>query len=381
MACENCTIGSDGKPAGCKSNGYCSSGGCDKKEVFDWLNFVGLDGIDGYQYPFVEIRFKNGRKDYFENKNALNLLTGDWVVVNVPGGHHVGKVSMQGELVRAQIKKKKIEQEEVKEIYRKATQRDIEKFNDSKKRESSTLYKGRKIILELGLKMKLSDVEYQGDGTKATFYYSAEERVDFRELIKKLAAEFKIRVEMKQVSLRYEASYLGGIGSCGRELCCSTWLPEFRSVTTSSARYQNLSINPAKLSGQCGRLKCCLNYELDTYMNELKGIPEVTQPLKTKKGEAFLQRTDIFRKVMYFGYKNESTWHPISTKRVSEIMEMNSRDRLPESLDSNFENRTEKPPNSLVETGDLEAFDKKLSTKSKKKKKKKKKFRKPRGEN
>ncbi len=371
MACQNCTIGSDGKPEGCRSNGYCVSGGCNKKEVFDWLNYEGIDGIDGFQYPYAEVRFKNGRKSFFENKNSLNLITGDWVVVDVPGGHHVGKVSLQGELVRAQIKKKKVKEKDILEIYRKASQLDIERFNESKNRETSTLYKGRKIILELGLQMKLSDVEYQGDGTKATFYYSADDRVDFRELIKKLAAEFRVRIEMKQVSLRNEASYLGGIGSCGRELCCSTWLPEFKTVTTASARYQNLSINPAKLSGQCGRLKCCLNYELDTYMNELKGIPEVNRPLKTEKGEAFLQRTDIFRKIMYFGYKNESSWHAISTQRVEEIISMNSQDQVPQSLQNDNATLQEKGPNSQVENKDLNAFDRKLTLKAKKKKFKK----------
>ncbi len=371
MGCTSCSTTADGKPAGCKSNGYCTSGGCEKKEVFDWLNFMSLDGIDGFKYPFIEVRFKNGRKSFFENKNGIALSKGDWVVVNVQGGHHVGRVSLQGELVRAQIKKNKVNKKEIREVYRKATNRDLDRYNEARKKETSTLYKARKTILELKLQMKLSDVEYQGDGTKATFFYSAEERVDFRELIKRLASEFKVRIEMKQVSLRYEAGYLGGVGSCGRELCCSTWLPEFRSVSTSSARYQNLSINPAKLSGQCGRLKCCLNYELDTYLSELKGIPEVSEPLITKKGEAFLQKTDIFKKIMYFGYKGETSWYPLPTSRVMEIQELNKQGKKPDNLDDEKEYAMPERSHGYLESSDLEALDKKLNTNNKRRKRKK----------
>jgi cell fate regulator YaaT (PSP1 superfamily) len=369
MGCSHCGNASTGKPAGCKSNGYCVSGGCEKKDVFDWLNFMDLDGIDGFHFPFVEVRFKNGRKEFFENLKNLIFNTSDWVVVNVPGGHHIGKISLQGELVRAQLKKKKVSPEYLPEIYRKATDRDLEKFREAQNRETSSLYKARKIILELGLQMKLSDVEFQADNLKATFFYSAEERVDFRELIKRLASEFNIRVEMKQISLRQEASFLGGIGSCGRELCCSTWLTEFNSVPTSCARYQNLSMNPNKLSGQCGRLKCCLNYELDTYKAALKGIPKINQPLITQKGNAYLQRTDIFRKIMYFGFKDESVWHSIPTLRVKQIIEKNNQNEIPFSLENDIDKGGNNDPVSNVETKDLEAYDRKLKKKSKKKKK------------
>ena len=224
---------------------------------------------------------------------------------------------------------------QIKNVLRVASSKDLDKFEQTQARNMPTLYRTREIIRDLKLEMKLSDVEFQADNTKATFYYSADDRVDFRELIKVLAAEFKIRVEMKQISLRQEASRLGGIGSCGRELCCSTWLNEFKSVSTAAARYQNLSLNPNKLSGQCGRLKCCLNYELETYMEALQDIPKIEKGLETKKGKATLHKTDIFKKVMWFGYNNETVWHPVSVERVTEIQEMNAKGIFPESLDEN----------------------------------------------
>ncbi len=221
-----------------------------------------------------------------------------------------------------------------------------------------TLYRTRQIIEDLKIGMKLTDVEYQADNTKATFYYSAEERVDFRELIKLLAGEFKIRVEMRQISLRQEAGRLGGIGSCGRELCCSTWLGDFKSVSTQAARYQNLSLNPSKLSGQCGRLKCCLNYELDTYMEALKDIPEVEKPLETAKGRAKLQKTDIFRKIMWFGYDDENTWYPLDVKRVNEILELNKAGKKPVTL---AEDVVEVVKDDVGLNSDLVAMDRKFS--------------------
>lgn len=329
MSCS-CGVSAEGKTAGCNNNGGCSTGGCNKLNVFDWLSNMDIPVQE--QFEVVEVRFKNGRKEFFRNANQLDLVTGEAVVVDVPGGHHLGYVSMQGELVRLQMKKKEIaNDEQVRQIYRKATLKDLERLDQVRKRESPALYRTRNIILEQKLAMKLTDIEFQADNTKATFYYSADERVDFRELIKVLASEFKIRVEMRQISLRQEASRLGGIGSCGRELCCSTWLTDFKSVSTSAARYQNLSLNPSKLSGQCGRLKCCLNYELETYMEALEDIPEVNR-LKTKKGEAKLQKTDIFRKLMWFSFDDENTWHPISTARVREILELNKTGDVPESL-------------------------------------------------
>jgi cell fate regulator YaaT (PSP1 superfamily) len=326
----------------------------------------------GPDYPYVEVRFKNGRKEFFRNDENLELFPGDWVVVDVPNGHHMGRVSLQGELVRLQIRKKKAKESDIKGIYRKASPKDIEKFEQAKNREMSTLYRTREIIKKHKLAMKLSDVEYQADNSKATFYYSAEDRVDFRELIKELAGEFRIRVEMRQISLRNEAGMLGGIGSCGRELCCSTWLTDLKAVSTSAARYQNLALNPSKLSGQCGRLKCCLNYELDTYMDALRDIPKIEKPLKTQKGDAFLQRTDIFRKVMYFGYKGENSWHPVDLKRVIEIQEMNKKGQLPEQLSDEDISQQERKQSydSFTNAQDLDALDKKYKKKGKKKKKK-----------
>jgi cell fate regulator YaaT (PSP1 superfamily) len=279
--------------------------------------------------------------------------------VDVPNGHHLGHVSLQGELVRLQMKKRGVAiNEEIKSIYRVATQKDIDKYREVKNREMPTLYRTRKVIEELNLKMKLTDVEFQADNVKATFFYSAEERVDFRELIKRLAGEFKIRVEMRQISMRQEAGRLGGIGSCGRELCCSTWLGEFKTVGTQAARYQNLSLNPGKLSGQCGRLKCCLNYELDTYVDALKDIPKIEKPLETDQGKARLQKTDIFKKIMWFGYEGENTWYPLDVARVNEILELNKKGKKPVTL---AEDEIEQPSSDVSLNSDLVAMDKKFS--------------------
>ncbi len=368
MGCASCStaVGEDGQVLGCKNNGGCSSGGCNKMNVFDWLS--DMEGPAQQYFDIVEVRFKNGRKEFFRNNNDLDLTTGDAVVVDVPNGHHVGHVSLQGELVRLQMKKRHVkDDDEIKAVYRIASQKDLDKFRDVKKREMPTLYRTRQIIQDLKLQMKLTDIEYQADNTKATFYYSADDRVDFRELIKLLASEFKIRVEMRQISLRQEAGRLGGIGSCGRELCCSTWLGEFKSVSTQAARYQNLSLNPSKLSGQCGRLKCCLNYELDTYMDALKDIPDVNRPLETQQGLAKLQKTDIFRKIMWFGYDSENTWYPLDVKRVHEILEMNKKGNKPVTL---AEDVVDDVQEDAGLNSDLIAMDKKFSKGQKKNKKK-----------
>ena len=372
MGCSACssTIAADGKVAGCKSNGGCSTGGCNKMNVFDWLSNMDMPAQD--RFDIVEVRFKNGRKEFFKNADDIPVVTGDPVVVDVPSGHHLGYVSLQGELVRLQMQKKKIANDEnIKAIYRIATQKDLEKFEQVKARELPTLFRTREIIRDLKLEMKLTDIEYQADNTKATFYYSADDRVDFRELIKLLASEFKIRVEMRQISLRQEAGRLGGIGVCGRELCCSTWLSDFKSVSTTAARYQNLSLNPSKLSGQCGRLKCCLNYELDTYMEALEGIPEIEAPLLTSKGNATLQKTDIFRKIMWFGYGGENTWYPVNVERVIEVLEMNKRGFKPDSLLVNKEDDGRGENQAL--NSDLEQLDKKFANRGGGTKKKKKK--------
>lgn len=365
MGCGTCSSGTG--VSGCNNNGGCATGGCNKMNVFDWLSNMDIPVVD--KFNIVEIRFKGGSKEYFRNTENLDLTTGDAVVVDVPNGHHIGHVSLQGELVRLQMQKKKIkDDDEIKKIYRIAHQKDLEKYEEVKKREMPTLYRARQIIQELKLEMKLSDIEYQADNSKATFFYSAEDRVDFRELIKVLAGEFKIRVEMRQISLRQEAGRLGGIGSCGRELCCSTWLSDFKSVSTSAARYQNLSLNPSKLSGQCGRLKCCLNYELDTYMQALEDIPKIDRPLLTEKGSAKLQKTDIFRKIMWFGYDDENTWHPINISRVKEIIKLNKEGKKPDSLlEDDVPGREEATINS-----DLERMDNKFNAKSKKRNKKRK---------
>lgn len=366
MGCS-CGTTKNGVVSGCNNNGACNTGGCNKMNVFDWLSNMEMPSED--KFRIVEIRFKNGRKEFFRNTENFNLTTGDAVVVEVPNGHHIGHVSLQGELVRLQMQKKKVNNDdEIKKIYRLAHQKDLEKFEDVKKRELPTLYRTREIIRDLKLEMKLSDVEYQADNMKATFFYSADDRVDFRELIKLLAGEFKIRVEMRQISLRQEAGRLGGIGVCGRELCCSTWLSDFKNVSTSAARYQNLSLNPSKLSGQCGRLKCCLNYELETYMEALEDIPKIEGPLLTEKGEATLQKTDIFRKIMWFGFNEENTWYPLNIQRVNQILRMNQEGKKPASLDKDVE--AEKIP---VETlnSDLTRMDQKFKGKSKKRKKKK----------
>ena len=365
MGCASC--GTSGS-AGCKNNGHCSTGGCNKLNVFDWLSNMDVPAM--HRFDVVEVRFKSGRKEFYRNSKKLDIVTGDPVVVNVPNGHHIGYVSLQGELVRLQMSKKGIkDDDEVREIYRKATSRDMERWDEARNREDSVMYRTKEIIQDTKLEMKLTDVEFQADGTKATFFYSAEGRVDFRELIKILASEFKIRVEMRQISVRQEAGRIGGLGVCGRELCCSTWLTNFKNVSTSAARYQNLSLNPSKLSGQCGRLKCCLNYELDTYMEALKDIPEVEEPLKTQRGVAKLQKTDIFRKIMWFGYDDDNNWHAVGVERVKEIQSLNKKGKKPVTLQ---ENESEVDVDASSINSDLEALDKKFSGKGKKKKKKKK---------
>jgi cell fate regulator YaaT (PSP1 superfamily) len=330
MACGSCGTGEDGKPRGCKSNGACTSGGCEKLSVFDWLSNMTLPGNET-PFNIYEVRFKNGRKHFFKNTEKLSISMGDIVAVEGSPGHDIGVVSLGGELVKVQMKKRKIsiDSEEIKKIYRKASQRDIEIWEKARNRELETQKRGREILGRLGLKMKLSDVEFQGDGNKATFYYTAEARVDFRQLIKDLAGAFSIRVEMKQVGSRQEAARLGGVGSCGRELCCSTWLTDFRKVTTSAARYQQLSLNPLKLAGQCGKLKCCLNFELDTYLDALNDFPKQEKILKTESGDAEFVKMDIFKKLIWYTYKeNRSKWYKLSLEQVQEIIDLNNKNEV-----------------------------------------------------
>ncbi len=334
MGCGSCSTGGC-TPGGCKSNGSClTDGGCSKLDVYDWLSDMDLPS-NFKPFPYVEIRFKGSRKDFYRNDDNIYLEAGELVAVETTtGGYDIGHVTLTGELVRMQMKRKRVTEDKAPlKIYRKANTQDVDKWKNAKEKESETMHKARTIALELGLAMKLSDVEYQGDRSKATFYYTAEGRVDFRELIKKLAETFRVRIEMRQIGMRQEASRLGGIGSCGRELCCSTWLTDFKTVSTSAARYQNLSLNTLKLAGQCGKLKCCLNYELDTYMDALKTIPDHADRLKTEKGEARLQKTDIFKQIMWFSYFGEdNAWIPVEVDRVKEIQEMNKKGEKPEDL-------------------------------------------------
>lgn len=335
MACGTCSTGKDGQPKGCKNNGTCGTDSCNKLTVFDWLANMSLpNGVEPFNW--VEVRFKNGRKNYYKNTENLTLSIGDVVATQAEYGHDIGMVTLTGELVRVQMKRKKISEDnpEAFKIYRKATQRDIDIWSEARDKEEAMKVKARQFAIDLKLQMKISDIEYQGDASKATFYYTAEERVDFRELIKLFAKEFKTRIEMKQVGFRQEASRLGGIGSCGRELCCSTWLTDFRSVSTSAARYQQLSLNPLKLAGQCGKLKCCLNYELDTYLDALKDFPKSDVKLYTEKGKAVCQKTDIFKGHMWFAYEGEwMNWHLITKDQANEIIELNKQKKKPASLE------------------------------------------------
>jgi cell fate regulator YaaT (PSP1 superfamily) len=327
MACGSCGTSEDGVPKGC--NGNCGSGTCgsgsSKLAVFDWLSNMTLPSGQE-RFNIFEVRFKNGRKHFYKNPENVAITMGDIVAVEGSPGHDIGTVSLAGELVKVQMKKHKIteDHEDVKKIYRKASQRDIDIWQQARGKEEETQKKGREILGRLGLQMKLSDVEYQGDGNKATFYYTAETRVDFRQLIRDFASAFSIRIEMKQVGARQEAARLGGVGSCGRELCCSTWLTDFRKVTTSAARYQQLSLNPLKLAGQCGKLKCCLNFELDTYLDALKTFPKQDLILRTEKGEAVFVKMDIFKKHLWYTYKEERfKWFRLTLEQVLEIVALN----------------------------------------------------------
>ncbi|MGY0391323.1 PSP1 domain-containing protein [Bizionia sp. KMM 8389] len=335
MACGSCSTGKDGQPKGCKSNGTCGTDSCNKLTVFDWLANMELpNGAEPFNW--VEVRFKNGRKHYYKNTENLTLSIGDIVATQAEYGHDIGMVTLTGELVRVQMKRKKVSEKapDTLKIYRKASQKDIDIWSDARDLEEPMKVKARQFAIDLKLKMKISDIEYQGDASKATFYYTAEERVDFRELIKLFAKEFKTRIEMKQVGFRQEASRLGGIGSCGRELCCSTWLTDFRSVSTSAARYQQLSLNPLKLAGQCGKLKCCLNYELDTYLDAIRDFPKTDVKLYTEKGTAVCQKTDIFKGHMWYAYEGEwMNWHLITKDQAKEIIALNKDRKKPASLE------------------------------------------------
>lgn len=336
MSCSSC--GSGGcSPAGCKDNGHCSTGGCNKLNVYDWLGGMALPP-DYKPFDIVEVRFKGSRKEYYRNSNHLEIFTGDPVVVEAESGYDIGHISLKGELVKLQLKKNGIKQEDnqLPKIQRIAKEADNQKYKDLKAEEIVVLQRARTLALQMKLQMKLSDIEFRGDRKKVTFFYTAEDRVDFRELIKKYADEFRTRIEMRQIGYRQEAARLGGIGSCGRELCCSTWLTDFKIVNVGAARYQNLSLNPLKLQGQCGRLKCCLNFELDTYIEALSDFPKDADKLhiETQIGAARSIKTDILKKIVWFAYEAgvSPDWIPVHVKDLNEYIAMNKRGEKPERL-------------------------------------------------
>lgn len=336
MGCTSCTSAKGGKPSGCKSNGGCSTGSCNRMNAYDWL--VNLPFSDpNSSCKIVELSFNQGsRKDYYRNTTLQQFEKGDLVTIEGVSGFDVGEVSLTGEVVRIQLKKKGVKEDnpEIKKILRRASDRDIDAWIQNKAREKEALTRSRAIARQLKLNMKMSEVEIQADGRKATFFYIAEDRVDFRELIKIYASEFKLKVEMRQIGARQESAKVGGIGSCGRELCCATWLTDFKSVNTTAARYQNLSINQTKLSGQCGRLKCCLNYELDTYLDALQGFPENCDSLQVAKGYANLIKKDIFKNLMWYQLPDSTKQYPLTIERVRKIKTLNSQGIIPDELEA-----------------------------------------------
>lgn len=335
MGCTSCSSGG-GKVSGCKSNGGCSSGGCNRMNVHDWLANLPFSDPES-MCRIMEVSFNNGsRKEFFRNNTTHYFEKGDMITVEGVAGFDVGSVNLTGEIVRLQLKKNGISETdpEIKKVMRHAGDKDLELLEQNKAREAEAVIRSRAIAKQLNLGMKISEVEIQADGRKATFYYIADDRVDFRELIKVYAREFKVKVEMRQIGARQEAAKVGGIGSCGRELCCSSWLTDFKSVNTTAARYQNLSINQTKLSGQCGRLKCCLNYELDTYLDALQHFPENAESLQVAKGNAFLVKKDIFKTLMWYTLPDSSKQYPLTIERVRKIKQLNAQGVIPEELEA-----------------------------------------------
>lgn len=378
MGCGNCgscgssTYKEDGteKVGGCQSKGSCGTGGCNRLNVFDWLSDLPFSSQQD-TFKVVEVSFKNGsRKGFYRNLTNIDCHTGDLVAVEgSTGGYDIGRISLSGELVRLQMKKKKVaEKSDLPRLIRIATDRDIERWESVKVFEYETMLMARVIVQDLNLNMKVGDVEYQGDGRKATFYYTADERVDFRELIKLYAKEFRVKIEMRQIGSRQEAGRIGGIGTCGRELCCSTWLTDFKSVPTSAARYQNLAINQSKLSGQCGRLKCCLNYELDTYLDALKEFPKDANYLYTKKGEARLFKTDIFKRMLWYTMERNVPPVALTLEQVNTIRLMNKKGEKPDSLQMLATNQPLRELSFEDGVGDTSLDDLKQFNKKKKRK-------------
>ena len=333
MGCGSCGTG---KPNGCKSNGGCSTGGCNRMNTYDWL--VNLPISDAEEAcRVIEVSFNQGsRKDFYRNSSLQLYEKGELIAVEGVSGFDVGEVSLTGEVVRIQLKKKGVDEmnPDMKRVLRRATDRDLDLWKQNKAREKEAIIRSRAIARQLNLNMKVSEVEIQADGKKATFFYIADDRVDFRELIKIYASEFRVKVEMRQIGSRQEAGKVGGIGSCGRELCCATWLTDFKSVNTTAARYQNLSINQTKLSGQCGRLKCCLNYELDTYLDALQGFPENADMLQVARGTATLIKKDIFKNLMWYVLPDSTKQYPLTIERVRKIRTLNHQNIIPDELEA-----------------------------------------------
>ena len=333
MGCGSCGTG---KPNGCKSNGGCSTGGYNRMNTHDWLRNLPISDMEEV-CRVVEISFNQGsRKDFYRNTTLNFFEKGELLALEGVSGFDVGEVSLTGEIVRLQMKKRGINEmaPDMKKILRRATDRDLDIWKQNKAREKEAVIRSRAIAKQLNLNMKISQVEFQADGKKATFFYIADDRVDFRELIKVYASEFKVKVEMRQIGARQESGKVGGIGSCGRELCCATWLTDFKSVNTAAARYQNLSINQTKLSGQCGRLKCCLNYELDTYLDALQGFPENADILQVAKGTATLIKKDIFKNLMWYVLPQSNKQYPLTIERVRKIRSLNMQNVVPEQLEA-----------------------------------------------
>lgn len=376
MACTGCTTEKNGLPKGCNNNGSCSTGDCGKLSTFDWLSNM-QQPTEAIRSPYVEVRFKNERKEIYNNTEKLAVKVGDIVAVETSPGHDIGVVTLVGELARVQLKVKKYKRiDQLPKIYRMANQRDIDVWQEARAKETKMMLNARKIAKSVGLEMKISDVEFQGDGTKATFYYTSDNRVDFRQLIREFASVFKCRVEMRQIGYRQEAAKLGGIGSCGRELCCSTWLTDFRSVSTTAARYQQLSIYPQKIAGQCGKLKCCLNYELDSYLDALKAFPKTDIVLKSANGNIICTKIDVFKQQMWLAYQNTSTnatWYKFTVQQVKGFLAQNKKGNKIDSLEdlnkelNEIDNLFSK---DLIEENSLQRFENKERRRRKNRKKK-----------
>lgn len=341
---------------GCESVNTC--GNSYKLSVFDWLSNINNPASNRCDY--VEVRFKNDRKSFYKNVNNIPLHIGSVVTVESSPGHDVGVVSLTGELVKIQMKKKRASEELILKIYRLANQKDIEVWQEARKKEDSVKIEARKIAHRLGLEMKVTDVEYQGDTSKVTFYYTADNRIDFRQLIKDFASTFRTKIDMKQIGFRQEAAKIGGIGSCGRELCCSTWLTDFRSVNTNVARYQQLSINPQKLAGQCGKLKCCLNYELDSYLDALSNFPSSSTTLDTEKGKAFCIKIDVFKKKMWFAYVDSSmAWYDFDIDLVKKLIAQNKKGERNPPLEDLKQPDVPLQSIDLIQENSVDRFEKK----------------------